>query len=73
MVVIQGVGIIKAHFCLVGGYGEGRGRLLLEGHSEGQWTPVGKKEIPARCKENYIPMNVLGHWRGRRIYVFRVM
>lgn len=50
--VVQGEGITKVHFHLVGCYEESKGRLVLEVHSEKQWTQVGKKEIPVRSKEN---------------------
>lgn len=64
LVIIQGGGIIKVNFHLVGRYGEGRGRLVLEVHSEKrQWTQAGKKEIPVRCKENKVTVKVVTPWR----------
>lgn len=52
------------HFYVVGGYGEGRGRLVLEEHSERQGTQVGEKRTFQLDIRKIDTMKVVSHRRG---------
>lgn len=51
LIVIQGGGIIKVHFCLVGGYGESRGRLVVRCTVRGNGHKLEKRRFQLYVKK----------------------